>query len=155
MLKIFYTDIENIDKETKRVINEELVYSKESIEDDLEEGQEVISRWELTDWKEMQVRAKNQKLDAINEWYEAEYAKLTYGIPEAEIKTWLKQEIEAEAYVADNSVSTPLIDRIAENRGVDRVLLIDKILIKAPLFNEAIGVLTGKRQKMEDELYNA
>lgn len=70
MLKIFYTTSENLDQETRMVIDESLIQSVEAENDP--EGVEVISRWDLDEWNEMQVRSANiarQELeDAIQEY---------------------------------------------------------------------------------------
>ncbi len=96
---------------------------------------------------EARIQAKNQ----VNIDYEAQVNALTEGVPEAEIKTWTKQELEARAYKADNTTSTPLIDALCEARGVPKDYLIGKIIDKAEIYAVAVGTLTGIRQKAEDE----
>lgn len=84
--------------------------------------------------------------------YENQVAQLTSGVPQSEIATWAKQELEARGYVVDNTFPTPLIDSLCSARGVDKDYLVSKIIEKADLYASAIGQLTGLRQKQEDEL---
>lgn len=91
-------------------------------------------------------------LKNINDLYEGEVAKLTKGVPNTEISTWDKQEREAIAYVAYSSASTPLIDNFVLARGVTKEYLVGKIIEKADAYTIAVGVLTGERQRREDEL---
>ncbi len=100
----------------------------------------------------LQVTDKETKLTYINNWYETEVAKLTKGVPNTEISTWDRQEAEARAYVADNSASTPFIDNLVLARGVTKEYLVGKIIEKADAYAIAVGVLTGERQRREDEL---
>jgi len=91
-------------------------------------------------------------LQDINNEYEKEVAELTEGIPQSEIATWTKQEAEARAYQDDFNASTPLINTLAQNRGMDKGILVDKIIIKADSYAIAVGKLTGIRQQKEDNL---
>jgi len=55
ILKIFYTNEENIG-EHRMPINKELVLSKESEDDTMEEGFVVVSKWDLEEWKQIEIR---------------------------------------------------------------------------------------------------
>lgn len=99
-----------------------------------------------------QADGKAKALADISNEYEAQVKELTAGVPESEIKTWTKQELEARAYLADTQAPTPLIDALATYRGVDKVYLVSKIVEKADAYAVAVGQLTGLRQKLEDEL---
>lgn len=99
----------------------------------------------------LDAEAKGQAKNQVNTDYEAQVNALTEGVPEAEIKTWTKQELEARAYQANNTASTPLIDALCEARGVSKDYLVGKIIDKAEMYAVAIGSLTGARQKAEDE----
>lgn len=95
---------------------------------------------------------KKDELNRHNIEYEKKVAALTAGVPYSEIQTWTKQEAEARAYLADDTSSTPLIDSLAATRGVDKDVLVGKIIAKADAYAVAIGRLTGLRQKVEDEI---
>lgn len=114
-----------------------------------EQGQ-IIAPQSYIDF--LQNKAKETTIEDINTWYEAEVAKLTKGVPNTEISTWGKQEAEARAYLLDQNASTPFIDNLVNTRGVIKEYLVGKIIEKADAYAMAVGVLTGERQRREDEL---
>ena len=96
--------------------------------------------------------AKQNTLNQANSAYEAQVLALTAGVPESEKLTWTKQEDEARAWTIDNTANTPLLDAIVSARGIDKATLVDKVIVKADLYAQAIGTLTGQRQAIEDSL---
>jgi hypothetical protein len=88
----------------------------------------------------------------INANYEAAVNQMTAGYPQTEIASWPKQEREARAWVADNTVPTPWIDAAAEERGITKVDLVTKIVENADALAPLHGALTGKRQKLRDQI---
>lgn len=88
----------------------------------------------------------------INRDFELAMQKITTGYPPNEITSWSKQETEARAYVADANAATPLLDALAEGRGLTKADLASRILYKADLFAAVSGQLIGKRQGLEDVL---
>lgn len=93
------------------------------------------------------------KLDAItriNGQTQALMQSVEDSYPEFEKRTWPTQKAEVEAWASDNSSSTPLLDVIAESRGVDRVTLLNKTKEKVEQYNLYAASLAGKRQKIED-----
>lgn len=95
---------------------------------------------------------KSSKLSEINSAYNTATSSLVSTYPSTEILTFDKQEQEARAWQADNSVSTPLIDALVLGRGIDKAELVRRIIAKADAFAVATGYLTGQRQKYEDQL---
>lgn len=113
--------------------------------------------WEVREFtaEETAARLEQAKADAmqrINAGYSAELAHILADYPDAETKTWDKQESEARAWLADNSVSTPLIDAIASARSMDKAELVTRIIAKADAWVSLSGAATGKRQALEDEI---
>lgn len=86
----------------------------------------------------------------------AEFAKaldtVTDAYPMQEQQTWPLQEAEAKAYVADNTAATPMLDNIASLRGVDKDILVSKIIEKSNAFQTLTSKAIGYRQKLEDEI---
>lgn len=152
MYKIFYTNVSNINEETNEIIDESLVQSIETDQEFLTENDHIISRWDLVNWNEMQIRNKKSEIKNINDVYKRKVNALTIDTPEEEINTWSKQETEAKAFLLDNSSPTPLIDSICLKRNIDKNILVSKIIEKANLYSIAVGELTGERQKLEDEI---
>lgn len=93
---------------------------------------------------------KLKNLGDINTAFEEAMLPIINGIPAIERESWKKQETEARAYVADSAAQTPLIDALAETRGVDKAELVSRIITKADLFATISGQLIGKRQALED-----
>lgn len=96
--------------------------------------------------------AKDAKLKEINTAYNAATSALVATYPQTELLTFDKQEAEARAWDADNSVETPLVDMLAAGRQMDKAELVRRIIAKADTFALATGYLTGQRQRYEDLL---
>lgn len=91
-------------------------------------------------------------LDRINRAYGAAVAALTAGYPEDEVKSWPRQEMEARAWLANTDAATPWIDHAAAGRGIAKAELIGRIMAKAVVFAPLHGELTGKRQKLREQI---
>lgn len=100
-------------------------------------------------------RAKAGALQRINESYSEKLAHILADYPDAETKTWDKQESEARAYHADSSAPTPLIDAIAAARNLDKAELVQRVIAKADAWIALSGAATGKRQALEDAIADA
>lgn len=93
------------------------------------------------------------QIKKINKDFELAMQQITTGYPPNEIASWSKQEAEARAYAVDlDEASTPLLDALAQARGLTKVDLADRIIVKADLFATVSGQLIGKRQGLEDAL---
>jgi len=97
-------------------------------------------------------KEKQHAMQRINAAYQGELETILADYPEAETKTWDKQEAEARAYQADTTASTPLIDAIATARSMDKAELVSRIIAKADAWIAASGQATGKRQVLEDAI---
>lgn len=95
---------------------------------------------------------KITKLSEINVKYDAAASSLVATYPQTELLTFDKQEAEARAWLADSSAETPLVDALAEGRGMDKAELVRRIIAKADAFALSTGYLTGQRQRYEDLL---
>lgn len=76
-------------------------------------------------------------------------------IPSYEKASWDLQSKEALNFIKDSSRSTPLIDGIAEARGVDKNLLIDKVIYKSNIYKNSLGFVLGVKQNKEDLIEGA
>lgn len=95
---------------------------------------------------------KAQQLALINVDCEKVIAALQSSYPASEVLSWPKQETEARAWVADNSLATPLLDSLAKHRGIEKSDLVRRVLSKSDAFAEFSGAAIGKRQALEDAL---
>lgn len=70
--------------------------------------------------------------------------------PEVEKRTFIKQELEARAYLADSSASTPTLAPIASARGLTVEALAGRVISHADEFTTSSAGLIGLRQAKED-----
>lgn len=117
--------------------------------------QPFIERWEAAapcPASLTPLQMKTAALERVDAAYGSAMAALTEGYPENEVRSWPKQEAEARAWSADARVSTPWIDGAAAGRGISKAEFVEKILAHAASFAPLYGELTGKRQKLRDEI---
>ncbi|MBV7434460.1 tail fiber assembly protein [Cardiobacteriaceae bacterium TAE3-ERU3] len=112
--------------------------------------------WTLTDDAiEQQLSdAKTAKLIAVAQSAQRFIATVTRSetVPEFERLTWPAQAREAELWAADNSVETPTLAAIANQRGVDLDVLREKALQKARAYQTLVATIAGQRQRIEDQI---
>ena len=68
--------------------------------------------------------------------------------PQFERDTFAVQEAEANAYVKDKEASTPFIDNICLNRGVEKGIMVAKVLANAEALKLATAPIIGQYQKI-------
>lgn len=90
--------------------------------------------------------------DRINRSYEMAVNNITAGYPTTEIASWPKQESEARAYVADPQSVTPWLVGAADARGISVSELATLVIGNADALAPLHGALTGKRQKLRDQI---
>lgn len=86
----------------------------------------------------------------------AEYRRrmqvIAAGYPLSERESWPVQTEEARALEADPAATTPWIDAAALARGLDRLVLAERIRAKDDAYRQVHGLLTGTRQRIEDQI---
>lgn len=86
----------------------------------------------------------------------AEYRRrmqvIAAGYPLSERESWPVQTEEARALEADPAATTPWIDAAALARGLDRLVLAERIRSKDDAYRQVHGLLTGTRQRIEDQI---
>ena len=92
------------------------------------------------------------KLQQINDAFEAAAAQLTAGYPPSEKMTWPMQQDEALAWRANNVSPTPFIDTLATARGISRAKFLSKTVAKVTAFRAASAQLVGAMQKCKDRV---
>ena len=68
--------------------------------------------------------------------------------PKFERDTFATQETEANAYVKDKEASTPFIDNLCLNRGIEKSVMVAKILANAEALKLATAPIIGQYQKI-------
>lgn len=98
------------------------------------------------------VAAKAAKLAEINAACDLAGAAVLKGYPDVEIKTWPQQAAEAAILAADPQADTPLLSKIATDRGLSVADLAARVQTKEAAFKAAAGGLLGMRQALEDQI---
>ena len=70
------------------------------------------------------------------------------GYPQFERDTFATQESEANAYMKDNEAPTPFIDNLCLNRGIEKSVMVAKILANAQALKLATAPIIGSYQKI-------
>lgn len=96
---------------------------------------------------DLDAKAKVAAITEINRTFEEEISAVKEGYTEDEIKSWPQQVAEAQAYQADQTVSTPLLDAIVSQRGGTKDELVLRIATNATQYAQVFGVALGKKQK--------
>lgn len=94
---------------------------------------------------------KTTKLTEINTKSTEALSAITSLYTREEIDTWPVQEAEANAWTADNTATTPLLDAMVANRpGIDKPTLVSRILTNSGNYKAFSGAVIGKKQGYED-----
>ncbi|MNV09080.1 hypothetical protein D3C71_995660 [compost metagenome] len=88
----------------------------------------------------------------VNHAFESAMMSVRINYTESEIMSWSKQEAEARGWLADDTYPTPILDLIAVARGMDKTILLNKVVLKADQYAYATGVAIGRRQQLEDQI---
>lgn len=99
--------------------------------------------------------ARDAAIERVNNAYAVAVAPVTAGYPEAEQKTWSRQEREALAFVQDSTAECPLLRRIADQRGLTMDDLTARVLENVGVYEKIAGDTTGIRQRLESEIESA
>ena len=93
---------------------------------------------------------------ALRQALAAEYRRriqvIAAGYPLSERESWPVQTEEARALEADPAAASPWIDAAALARGLDRLELAARIRAKDADYRQVHGLLTGTRQRIEDQI---
>ena len=96
---------------------------------------------------DLDAKAREAAIAEINATFEEEIAAVKEGYTEDEIKSWPQQVAEAEAYQADNTAATPLLDAMVSQRGGTKDELVLRIATNATQYAQVFGAALGKKQK--------
>lgn len=99
--------------------------------------------------------ARQAKLEEINQAYQADMSAALADYPQAETLSFDKQEREARTWLSYPETQTPFLDALKDARGIDKAVLVDRVIAKADAFAAVSGAATGKRQGLEDQILEA
>lgn len=101
--------------------------------------------------------AQTAKLNQLNTTAQTLIASAagTDKVPEFEVQSWALQAIEAKAWSQDKSVATPVLDKIAQARGVPADALKQAALRKTLQYEALTAFVTGQRQALQTRIESA
>ena len=108
--------------------------------------------WSNGEWTEDITLLKADKLDEINTACDDATSDISSKYPRSEMDTWPEQVKEAEAYQADNSASVPMLETIANARGITVADQADRVMTRFSQYTAQVGQAVGKRQKLEEQI---
>jgi hypothetical protein len=95
---------------------------------------------------------KASRLIDLNTAAQALANQATASYPDFEMQTWPDQRREAMAWQSDNTTLTPYVDAMAGYRGIDRTVLLAKIVAAVAAFTAFATKVVGLRQKYADQI---
>ena len=94
------------------------------------------------------LRNNSMYIKALEANVQLKIKELVKDYPQFEIDTFVTQEREANEYEKDNTVSTPFIDHLCSNRGIDKQEMVNKILANATVLKQMTAPIIGAYQKI-------
>jgi hypothetical protein len=91
-------------------------------------------------------------LKVISDRFYTRHKDLMVDASNLEKDTWEEQKREAFAYQLDNSYSTPVIDILSSGRGIDKQVLVDKIISNVTSYNTKLATLLLEQQLLEQRV---
>ena len=94
------------------------------------------------------LRRNDVYISALEAGVQSKIRNLVQGYPQFERDTFATQESEANAYMKDNEAPTPFIDNLCLNRGIEKSVMVAKILANAEALKLATAPIIGQYQKI-------
>jgi hypothetical protein len=86
-----------------------------------------------------------QALEAWKEKMNRSMAEISAKYPDNERLSWPQLQAQAQAYIADNAATVPMLSAAASVAGIPTIDLANTVIANAAAFETAIGQLTGQR----------
>lgn len=84
--------------------------------------------------------------------FDSSVSNLKSDYPESEAESWAEQLRQAKLVLSESTEETPLIDAMAEARGITADDLANRIVTKADEYQAEYGALLGEYQRVTDVL---
>jgi hypothetical protein len=88
----------------------------------------------------------------LDETYDKRLQALNLTASELEKDSWPEQRAEAQAYVANNTASCPLLQALATARGITLADMVQKVLDAISSYNAQVAALLAAKQVVETEI---
>lgn len=89
----------------------------------------------------------------IRKYYASQMSQIAAPYTSEERETWFVQVQEANAYIANSSVVTPLLTSIATARGLTVGDLAPTVVAKDTMYRQAVGYILGQQQALVETLW--
>lgn len=89
---------------------------------------------------------------SIDAHQDAALSRVEAGYTAQEVKTWAQQQAEASAWVTDSTAAVPLLQALADRRGVPLAVVVEKIQAKAASAAHLTGIVLGSAQAANDQI---
>lgn len=103
----------------------------------------VLSKSELD-----YLRNNSMYIKALESNVQLKIKNLVKDYPQFEIETFSTQESEAKAYQLDNNANTPFIDNLCASRGINKELMVQKIINNAAALKAVTAPIIGEYQRI-------
>ena len=114
-----------------------------------EQPEELVFEEIILDKSELDFLRRNDVYIAgLEASIQAEIKNIVKDYPQFEIDSFATQESEANAYMKDNEAPTPFIDNLCLNRGIEKSVMVAKILANAEALKLATAPIIGQYQKI-------
>ena len=115
----------------------------------VDQPEELVFEEIILDKSELDFLRRNDVyITGLEATIQAEIKNIVKDYPQFEIDTFATQESEANAYMKDNEAPTPFIDNLCLNRGVEKGVMVAKILANAAALKLATAPIIGQYQKI-------
>lgn len=147
----FGTTIGHISSDEKEVITLGNIgeYTYIYAEDLSEQSSELLFEEIELDKTELDYLKRNDVyISALEAGVQSKIRNLVQDYPQFEIDTFSTQESEANEYIKDNTTATPFIDNLCLSRGIEKDLMVAKILANAEALKMGTAPIIGAYQKI-------
>ena len=116
-------------------------------------GNEWVVNSKEVELRQLQV-LKNAKIAALKTAAQDMVNKISGAnlIPDFELSTWPLQSAEGQAWAADKSAVTPILDGIAAARGIEASKLREAALRKSLEYSALAAHVAGQRQALQSKI---
>jgi predicted component of type VI protein secretion system len=115
-------------------------------------SQDEINVQSLLDNYDPLPKFRERAKQRLIEEFEQATLEIESAYPEVEKRTFIKQEDEARAFIADNTTPTPTLTPIAQARSLTVQEIANRVIIKADTYTAQVSALIGLRQAKEDQI---
>jgi len=88
----------------------------------------------------------------VNDIYDKRLLQLNMQVSALELSSWDQQKIEAQAYLAGDVNSQPLLSALATARGITLDQMVNKVIAARAIHSDNITDLLAQKQQIETEI---